>query len=288
MSGLRSIRAYLVLTKPRIILLLVLVALSAYVASAPRAISLPTLLLLAVAGALSSAGASAVNHYLDLDIDGIMVRTQRRPLPQGIIRPPERALAFGLGLLASGIAVSYILINPQTAFFILLGAFVYIVVYTLGLKRRHPSNIVIGGLAGSAPALAGSTAAVGTVTLPALLLALLVFLWTPGHFWALSLRNREDYQRARVPMLPAVTGTREAALAIIISTTVVVSFVATFYLFGGVPLPFLVPAVLAGGYLLFTALRIWGEPKAAWTSFKFSGVFLMATLLAVAAGRVFG
>ncbi len=280
--------AYFGLTKPRIILLLVLVALSGYVASAADTISLETFLLLALAGALSSAGASAVNHYLDLDIDGIMVRTQGRPLPAGLIRPPEKALAFGLVLLALGVATSYVLLNPQTAFFILLGAFVYIVVYTMALKRRHPSNIIVGGFAGSAPALAGSTAAVGMVTLPALLIALLVFLWTPGHFWALSLRHRRDYQRAEVPMLPAVTGERESALAIIVSTVIVAGFVSTFYFLGGVPLLYLVPALLAAGYLVYTTLRIWGEPKAAWASFKFSGVFLMVTLLAVAAGRFFG
>ncbi|MEE9174282.1 MAG: heme o synthase [Thermoplasmata archaeon] len=287
MSGVRTLRAYFVLTKPRIILLLVLVALSGYVASAPDTVSLETFLLLALAGALSSAGASAVNHYLDLDIDGIMVRTRGRPLPAGLIRPPEKALAFGFILLALGVATSYLLLNPQTAFFILLGAFVYIVVYTMALKRRHPSNIVVGGFAGAAPALAGSTAAVGMVTVPALLIALLVFLWTPGHFWALGVRNRRDYQRAKVPMLPAVTGERESALAIIISTVIVAGFVPTFYFFGGVPLFYLVPALLAAGYLVYTTLRIWGEPKAAWTSFKFSGVFLMVTLLAVAAGRFF-
>ncbi|MFQ5986254.1 MAG: heme o synthase [Thermoplasmata archaeon] len=286
MDGLRTVVAYTVLTKPRIILLLVLVALSAYVASAPKDVSLPVLLFLALSGALSSAGASAVNHYLDADIDGMMARTRRRPLPAGTIRPPEKALAFGLGLLTVGLATSYLLINPQTAFFVLLGAFVYIVVYTLALKRRHPSNIVIGGFAGSAPALAGSTAAVETVTLPALLIAILVFLWTPGHFWALSLGSRRDYQRARVPMLPAVTGDRETALAITLSTLIVVGFVSTFSLFGGIPWPLLAPALLAGGYLLYTALRIWKEPRAAWASFKFSGVFLLITLLAVAAGRV--
>ncbi|MFQ6012268.1 MAG: heme o synthase [Thermoplasmata archaeon] len=288
MEGLRTVSAYVVLTKPRIVLLLVLVALSAYVASAPDAIVVETLLFLAMAGALTSAGASAVNHYLDLDIDGRMARTRSRPLPAGVIRPPEKALAFGLGLLAAGLAISYLLVNPQTAFFILLGAFVYIVVYTLALKRRHPSNIVIGGFAGSAPALAGSAAAVGTVTVPALLIALLVFLWTPGHFWALGLRHREDYRRAQVPMLPAVAGEREAALAIIASTLIVAAFVPTFYFFGSVPLLYLLPALLAAGYLLYTTLRIWGEPKAAWASFKFSGVFLLITLLAVAAGRVLG
>ncbi|MEE8198611.1 MAG: heme o synthase, partial [Thermoplasmata archaeon] len=278
MSGLRTLSAYFEMTKPRIILLLVLVALSAYVASAPSAVRLETLLLLALAGALSSAGASAVNHYVDMDIDGVMLRTQKRPLPAGLIRPPEKALVFGLGLLALGVATSYVLINPPTAFFILLGAFVYIVVYTMALKRRHPSNIVIGGFAGSAPALAGSTAAVGLVTVPALLIALLVFLWTPGHFWALGLRNRSDYQRAGVPMLPAVTGDRESALAIIVSTVIVAGFVSTFYFFGGVSLPYLVPALLAGGYLVYTTLRIWGDPKAAWASFKFSGIFLVVTL----------
>lgn len=274
--------AYVELTKPRIVLLLLLVALAGYLVSAPRvdALALGVLLL---GGALSSGGSSALNHFLDRDIDSLMARTRHRPLVTGALRPGE-ALGLGLVLVAVGTLLPLALINALTALFILLGAAFYVVVYTLLLKRRTVWNIVIGGFAGSCPALAGSAAAVGTVTLPALLIALLVFLWTPGHFWALSFRNRRDYRRAGIPMLPAVWGERPAAAAIIVSTLLVALFLPAFHFLGGTSLLVLVPALLAGAYLVYTTLRIPRLPGAAWSSFKFSGVFLLVTLLAVALG----
>lgn len=277
--------SYVALTKPRIVLLLLLVALAGYVVSAPTALSGPVLAVLLAAGALASAGSSALNHYLDRDVDALMARTRHRPLPTGALTP-SRALVFGLGLVAGGVLLATLLINPLSGFFILLGALIYVVVYTLLLKRRTPWNIVIGGFAGSCPALAGSAAAVNGVTLPALLIALLVFLWTPGHFWALSLRNRADYVRAQIPMLPAVLDEDKAARAIVASTALVAAFLPLFTLLGGLGLPFLAPALLAGAFLLYTTLRIEHVPGAAWSAFKFSGVFLMVTLLAVAAGHL--
>ncbi len=282
MTRVSSLNSYMRLTKPRIILLLLLVAASSYVASSPGTVSVSILLVLMLSGALSSAGSSAVNHYLDRDLDAVMERTKRRPLPTGAIKPPERALAFGLALLAAGILSSLLLINSLTAAFVALGAFIYLVVYTLGLKRRNPSNIVIGGFAGSCPALAGSAAAVNAITLPALLIALLVFLWTPGHFWALGLRNKADYQRARVPMLPAIVGDGYAATAIIGSTLVLPLYVPLFFFLGVVSVAALLPALIAGVVLLYLSLSIRRDPKSAWSSFKFSGIFLMVTLLTVA------
>src|SRR2546422_10541462 len=150
-----------------------------------------------------------------------MRRTQARPLPRHRIEPPAHALEFGIGLVVLGLLVAGLGINLLTAAMIGLGFAVYIGVYTLGLKRTHVSNIVIGGFAGSFPALAGSAAATNGISLPALLIALLVFLWTPGHFWALAFRSREDYRRAGLPMLPSVSDERTSARAIAVSSAVV-------------------------------------------------------------------
>ncbi len=177
--------------KLRIDALLLLVAAAGYVATSGTRVDPVAFGLLMVTGLLASAGASATNHYLDRDVDAKMRRTSARPLPARRILPPARALAFGLGLTSIGLGVAYLWINPLTAAMIGLGYVIYVGVYTMGLKRTHVSNIVIGGLAGSCPALAGSAAAANAISLPAALIALLVFLWTPGHFWALAYRNRE-------------------------------------------------------------------------------------------------
>lgn len=277
-----GLSAYLELTKPRIVFLLLLVALSAYVASSPSTVSLPTLILLLVAGALSSAGSSAVNQYLDRDIDGVMSRTKHRPLPTGRLQP-RQALTFGLLLIGSG-ALLALAINPLTALFILLGAFVYLVIYTLILKRRSTWNIVIGGFAGSCPALAGSAAAVNAITQPAIFLAILVFLWTPGHFWASSLRNREDYRKAGIPMLPAVVKERVAVRAIVISTAILPVYAYLSFVLDALSLVTLLPTLAASLVLVYLTLGILRDTRAAWSSFKFSGVYLATALVAVAVG----
>lgn len=226
-----------------------------------------------------------MNHYLDRDLDGLMVRTRHRPLPTGRLRP-QRALAFGLALAAGGVAISYLFINPLTALFIFLGAFIYVVIYTMLLKRRSAWNIVVGGLAGSCPALAGSAAAVNSITLPALFIAFLVFLWTPGHFWALSLRNRKDYEKAGIPMLPVVVSEETASRTIVMSNVVLPVYVLFFYVLDVVSIAALLPALLAALVLLYLTSGILRDPRAAWPSFKFSGVFLIVTLLAVAFNAV--
>jgi protoheme IX farnesyltransferase len=273
---------YLELTKPRIIFLILLVALSAYLVSAPSGVSPAVLAVLLLSGALSSAGSSALNHYFDRDIDSLMSRTKHRPLPAGKLNPPEKALAFGLVLVGFGVLLSWFLINALTAFFIFLGAFIYVVVYTIILKRRSVWNIVIGGFAGSCPALAGSAAAVNAITLPALLIAFLVFLWTPGHFWALSVRNKADYVKAKVPMLPAVMDERASARTIVISNLILPLYMPIFYFLGVLSIPTFMPALAAGLILLYLTWGILRDPRAAWPSFKFSGIFLLVALVAVA------
>src|SRR2546422_5273474 len=172
--------------KLRIDALLLLVAAAGYVATSGIAVDLWRFSLLMIAGLLGAAGASATNHYLDRDIDSVMHRTRTRPLPQHRIEPPAHALAFGVGLLALSLAIAGLGINPLTAVMIGLGYAVYIGVYTVGLKRIHMSNIVIGGVAGPFPPPAGAPAAAESIRLPAILLAPPALLCKPGPLWALA------------------------------------------------------------------------------------------------------
>src|SRR2546421_1806815 len=203
-----SVSDYAQLMKLRIDAILLLVAAAGYIATIGAAVDAWRFGLLMLAGLLGAAGASATNHYLDRDLDSVMHRTRSRPLPQHRIEPPAHALEFGVALLILSLAIAGLGINPLTAVMIGLGYAVYIGVYTVGLKRTHVSNIVIGGFAGSCPALAGSAAVANSISLQAVLIALFVFLWTPGHFWALAYRSREDYRRGRLPLPPARWGGR--------------------------------------------------------------------------------
>lgn len=279
---------YVHLMKLRIDALLLLVAAAGYVATSGIAVDLWRFSLLMVAGLLGAAGASATNHYLDRDIDSVMHRTRSRPLPQHRIEPPAHALAFGVGLLALSLAIAGFGINPLTAVMIGLGYAVYIGVYTVGLKRTHISNIVIGGFAGSFPALAGSAAAANSLSLQAVLIALLVFLWTPGHFWALAYRSREDYRRARLPMLPAVWDERRSVVAIAGSTAIVALASIAFFFTSAFDAIYLAVAIVLGVALLALTAKFIAHPSAetAWAGYKFSGIYLALLLIGMMADAI--
>jgi len=284
-----AIADYVQLLKLRIDALLLLVAAAGYVATTGPAVDGWRFGLLMVSGFLGAGGASATNHYLDRDLDSVMRRTRARPLPQHRINPPAHALEFGLVLLALGLGVAWIGLNPLTATMIGLGYVVYIGVYTLGLKRSHMSNIVIGGFAGSCPALAGSAAAVNAITLPAALIALLVFLWTPGHFWALAYRSREDYRRAGLPMLPAVRDERTSVWAIGVSTAILAIASIAFFFTSAFEVVYLLVAIAAGVVLLVLTAKFLANPNAetAWAGYKFSGLYLALLLLGIMADAIF-
>ncbi len=271
--------------KLRIAALLLLVAAAAYIATSGPRVDPVAFGLLMLTGLFASSGASAVNHYIDRDIDAVMRRTSARPLPSHRIDPAARALGFGLVLTAASLGIAYAWINPLTAAMIGLGFVVYVGVYTLGLKRTHISNIVIGGFAGSCPALAGSAAAVNAISLPAALIALLVFLWTPSHFWALAFRSREDYVRAGLPMLPAVKDAATSARAIAVSSAIVAIAGVAFVFTDAFHDAYFVASVALGAVLLYLTLRFLREPtqERAWAGYKFSGVYLALMLLAVMA-----
>ncbi len=269
--------------KLRIAALLLLVAAAAYLATSGPRVDVVAFGLLMVTGLLASSGASAVNHYIDRDIDAVMRRTSTRPLPAHRIEPATRALTFGIGMTAISLGVAYLWINPLTAAMIGLGFAVYVGVYTLGLKRTHISNIVIGGFAGSCPALAGSAAAANAISLPAALIALLVFLWTPSHFWSLAFRSRDDYRRARLPMLPAVKDTATSARAIAFSSAIVALASVSFVFTDAFHDAYFVVAVGASAILLVLTIQFLREPTQdrALAGYKFSGIYLALILLAV-------
>jgi protoheme IX farnesyltransferase len=271
-----SVRDYVTLTKPRIMSLLLLTGLGGMFVGAEGVPSGALLATTMTGLALACGGASALNHVLDRDIDKLMgKRTRARPLAAERM-PPSRALEFGLTLSAFSFVLLASLVNVLTAALALVGNLFYVLVYTRWLKRTTPQNIVIGGAAGAVPPLVGWAAATGNLTLPALWLFLIVFFWTPPHFWALALLIRRDYEAARIPMLPVVRGTRETARQILWYTVVLVAVSVVPAVWGPLGLPYLAAALALGGAFLWLALRLRREtsPRHASTLFHYSLLYL--------------
>lgn len=279
----------LALTKPRIIsLLLVTTIAPMYVAGRP---SWGTVLAVTIGGYLMAGGANAVNMYLDRDIDDVMARTRLRPIPSGRMTP-QAVLAFGV-LCAT--AATFLLawrVNALTAALALAGFYFYVFIYTRWLKRTSPHNIVIGGAAGAFPPLVGWAAATGRVELAAVYLFLIVFYWTPPHFWALALMKQHDYGRAGVPMAPLVWGERETMAQMLWYTVVLIALTVLPVCFGAFGMLYLVSALVLGGLLLWGVLQVralarrgepWG-PRAWWT-YKYSLLYLALLFVAMAVDR---
>ena len=289
-----TVRAYIALTKPRIIELLLITTVPAMVLATRDvpAMSLPEWLRLAfwtlLCGSLAAGSANAINQYLDRDIDLLMSRTRRRPLPAHDVAP-ENAVVFGIVLGIISIALMTWFVNLVAAFLTLLAIAFYVVVYTLMLKRTTPQNIVIGGAAGALPPVIGWAAVTGTVEIPALLLFALVFYWTPPHFWALALRIRKDYEAARVPMLPVVKGVPETARQIALYTLLLVAISLVFFAVARMGAIYLVAAVVLGAIFLWRAyglLRQSDSPEGSLTQairlYKYSISYLTLLFVAVA------
>jgi len=288
MAGPRSLRetmlTYVRLTKPRIILLLLVTTVPAMVLAA-RGLPSPWLILATLAGGTVAAGsANAINCYLDRDVDEVMRRTRRRPLPAHQVSP-ESALRFGYVLGAVSFLFLSIAVNVLAASLALSAIAFYVFVYTLWLKRTTTQNIVIGGAAGAVPALVGWAAVTGSVGLPAGVLFAIVFVWTPPHFWALALRYREDYASAGIPMLPVVRGPEETRRQILLYSLVLFATTLVLYPVGHMGPAYLGTAVVLGGLFVYRALRLWRErtPALAISLFKFSIAYLALLFVAVAA-----
>ena len=247
---------YVTLTKPRIMSLLLLTGACGMVVG-ERGVPPPGRLGLTLLGlALACGGASALNHVLDRDLDRLMgPRTAGRPVASGRLSAP-RALEFGLALSAASFTLLASTVNVLTALLALVGNLFYVLVYTGYLKRRGPANIVLGGAAGAVPPVVGYAAATGTLALPALWLFLIVFLWTPPHFWALALLLKEHYAAARVPMLPVVAGARTTSARIVLYTVTLVAFTAVPFAAGSLGATYLVAAAVLGAGFLALALRL--------------------------------
>jgi heme o synthase len=280
---------YFPLAKPGITALITLVAVAGFLLAAPFSVNLVRLGLLVVTGASASAGAAMLNHYIDRDIDRRMKRTRGRPLADERVVSGSSVAVVGLCLLGGGIAAATVLLNPLAGFSIFLGGLTYVVVYTLWLKRRSNWNIVIGGFAGSAPALAGSAAALGTWTPGVLAFALLVFLWTPPHFWSLALLLKDDFARANLPMLPRAGDIAISGKIVVISAALLVPAALLVGWTGAIAWPVLVIITVLG--VVFTAVTwpLWRSvtPRNARRGFIFSGPYLLLVVLAVAANVAF-
>jgi len=286
-SARQSIGAYFLLTKPRIIeLLLVTTVPTMFIAE--RGVPSPWLVAATLfGGALSAASANVINCYLDRDIDALMRRTARRPLPAHRVDPLD-ALRFGLVLGVAGFAWLWATVNLLSAVLATAAILFYVFVYTLGLKRRSTQNIVIGGAAGAVPVLVGWAAVTGRVELPALVLFAIIFYWTPPHFWALALRYKDDYAAAGVPMLPVVRGATETSNQILYYTVLLVTVTLLLYPAGRMGVVYLAAAVALGAAFVWRALALRRDlsSRRAIRLFSFSNQYLALLFLAMAVDAV--
>ena len=280
-TPLASARDYLTLTKPRIMTLLLLTGAAGMFVGAQGVPPLGLFAVTMLGLALACGGASALNHVLDRDIDALMgSRTEERPVASGRVTP-EQALEFGILLSAVSFALLASAVNVLTAVLALVGNLFYVLVYTRWLKRSTPQNIVIGGAAGAVPPLVGYAAATGALALPALWLFLIVFLWTPPHFWALALMIKNAYAAAGVPMLPVVRGDRETARQIVLYSIVMVAFTVVVGIWLG-PL-YTVAAVALGAVFIVLAVLLRRDLSRARAKVLFHYSLLYLALLFTAA-----
>lgn len=230
--------------------------------------------------ALSAGGSGAINMWYDRDIDAVMQRTKHRPIPAGRVNP-EAALAFGTILIAAATLLMGLATNWLAAGLLAFAALFYVLIYTIGLKRRTPQNIVIGGAAGAFPPMIGWAAVTGDISLGSVLLFLLIFLWTPPHFWALALYRNEDYTRAGVPMLPVVAGARATKLQMIVYTLLLLPSALAPTLFGYAGWLYGAGALALSLMFILHALRVWKDPTdaAPRRMFHFSLLYLAAVFL---------
>lgn len=275
--------AYLALTKPRIIRLLLVTTVPTMIVAAGGVPDLALVLATLLGGALAAGGANAINCYADRDIDRAMTRTAHRPLVRSDIRP-RAALWFGILLGTAAFVVLATSVNLAAAVLAVAALLFYVFVYTVWLKRRTTQNIVIGGAAGAVPVLVGWVAVTGTVGLPALVLFAIIVAWTPPHFWALAIRYRDDYAAVGVPMLPAVVGLAATARAILWYAIVLTALTLMFGVVGGMGAIYTVAAALSGGVLVVLAIGLLRDPSDAMAMrlFRYSISHLTVVFVAAA------
>ena len=278
------------ISKPRIVVLLVITAVtSMYAASKLVGPELNNLALLhiIIAGTLASAGSSALNHFFDRDLDPRMTRTSTRPIPSGRMKA-NHVFLYGLVVSCASVIYAFVTLNPVSTFFIALGIFFYVIIYTVWLKRLNSANIVIGGFAGSAASMAGWSAATGSMDILGFLIGLLVFVWTPSHFWCLAMKIRDDYAEANVPMLPVIIGMQRTSKYILANTIILLPYSLMLYAFG-MGIVYTIIAVVSGVLMLTYHYRLTKTPTSdfAWKAYKVTAPYLTIIFLGIALDAAF-
>lgn len=281
------LKNYLELTKVRIVLLLCFTTVTAMIIAANGFPSAARLIPTVFGGALAAAGASAINQYIDRDMDAKMSRTSRRPIPSGRVEPVN-ALLFGLGLVAWSVLVISLFVNWLTALLALIGAIYYLVLYTILLKRNTVVNILIGGGAGAIPVLVGWTAVTGTLSFEAAILFAIVFYWTPPHSWALALLVNTDYAKAEVPMMPVARGEETTRVQIMLYAVQLFLITLLPFAFGFLGTIYIVGAVLLGVELVRLSYRLIkvADKAMARRVYKYSTAYLAFLFLLMIVDRV--
>jgi len=280
-------RDLLALTKPRVISLLLVTAIAPMWITGLGAPPLALVGWVLLGGFLMAGGANAINMWFDQDIDHFMSRTRQRPVPAGRVTPLV-ALAFGLGLGSLAFAILWRFANPLSAWLALGGLLFYVLVYTVWLKRATPQNIVIGGAAGAFPPLVGYAAMAGHLDLTAWYLFVIIFFWTPPHFWALALLKKGEYAKAGVPMLPVVRGERDTKVQMLIYTLILLPLTILPAFIGAFGLVYAVAALALGGRFLWYNLQLLreeGVTPTAWKMYKYSLAYLAILFAAMSVDR---
>ncbi|MFB3152160.1 MAG: heme o synthase [Nitrosopumilaceae archaeon] len=285
-----GLKEVLEISKPRIIILLVITAVTSMYAASKLigpGLDYVDLLHIIVAGTLASAGSSALNHYYDKDIDPMMKRTSTRPIPSGRMKA-KNVFLYGLIVSAASVIYAAFTLNLVSTFFIALGIFFYVVIYTIWLKRLNASNIVIGGFAGSAASMAGWSAATGSMDILGFLVGFLVFVWTPSHFWCLAMKIRDDYAEAKIPMLPVVIGMQKTSKYILVNTAILLPYSLALYAFG-LGIVYLIIAAVSGTLMLVYHYKLTKNPTSefAWKAYKVTAPYLTIIFVAIALDAAF-
>jgi protoheme IX farnesyltransferase len=287
-SGVDVLRGYVALTKPRIIELLLVTTIPTMVVAANGIPGLWLIVATLVGGTLAAGGANAFNMVLDRDIDAIMERTKRRPLVTGVMSP-RAATIFALVLELAAFGALSLWVNMLSAYLAMAATAFYVVVYTFWLKRRSKQNIVIGGAAGAVPVLIGWSAVTNSLSWTPVLLFLVIFIWTPPHFWALAVRYRDDYEAANVPMMPVVASLRRTTLEILVYSVIMWAVTVLVGPVAHLGWIYAITALVLGGLFTFYALRLYrhalsdrADVAEAMRLFHFSITYLTALFVLMA------
>jgi len=281
-AGQASFMDYLEMCKPRVVAMMLLTSVIGMFLAVPGMVPFEILLFGNLGIALAAGSAAAVNHIIDRQIDLVMARTQARPVAQGRVKLPQ-AIAFAAVIGVAGIAMLALLVNLLTAWLTLASLIGYAFIYSGYLKRATPQNITIGGLSGAVPPLLGWTSVTGTLDPNALLLVLIIFAWTPPHFWALAIHRQEEYAKVKIPMLPVTHGERFTILHIMLYTLIMIAVSLLPFVMGMSGLLYLLSAIALGlGFLYWAIVLVRGtNPQAPLKTFRYSITYLMVLFVAM-------